>query len=78
MNTVMQTQNSLHSAASGVSNKSLALKNQGSNLGGGMLPNINQLDRLSSHHSNKGGMILEPMSSHSQRDHFNMTGSIGD
>lgn len=43
-----------------------------------MLPNINQLDRLSSHHSNKGGMMLEPTSSHSQRDHFNMTGSVGD
>jgi hypothetical protein len=79
MNTVMQTQNSVHSAVSGGSNKSMALKNQQSNLGGGgMLPNINQLDRVSSHHSAKGGMMLDPASSHSQRDHLNMTGSVGD
>ncbi len=79
MNTVMQTQNSQHSAASGGgSNKSMALKNQQSNLGGVLLPNINQLDRMSSHHSAKGGMMLEPPSSHSQRDHLNMTGGMGD
>jgi hypothetical protein len=77
MNTVMQTQNSVHSAISAGSNKSMALKNQPSNLGGGMLPNINQLDRVSSHHSAKGGMMLDPASSHSQRDHLNMTGSVG-
>lgn len=78
MNTVMQTQNSQHSAISGASNKSMALKNQPSNNGGGMLPQINQLDRVSSHHSTKGGMMIDPASSHSQRDHFNMTGGVGD
>ncbi len=55
----------------------MTLKNQQSILGGGMLPNINQLDRVSSHHSAKGGMMLDPASSHSQRDHLNMTGSVG-
>jgi hypothetical protein len=78
MNTVMQTQNSVHSAISGGSNKSMALKNQQSNGGGGMLPNINQLDRVSSHHSAKGGLMIDPVSSHSQRDQLNMTGSVGD